>query len=150
MPRLKENVSHKKNDKIPTHISSNVAQKEIFDQNGNDKFVFISIKNIQYKYECLSDWSKNQIKQFWEFNNRVHKMKWQDVYASASKGKDKRGLAYTIIAREKYKSISFIKDLSKEIDMFELRVDEEIRVHGFRDKSIFYLCVLDRNHKITK
>jgi len=43
---------------------------------------------------------------------------------------------------------NFKKSLDDQIELFELRVDNEKRVHGFRMKSIFYLCWLDRGHKI--
>lgn len=76
-------------------------------------------------------------------------MTWQDVYATASKD-NKRGLAYTVIPREKYGKNEFIASLDKDITMFELRVDNEIRVHGYRMNATFYLCFLDRDHKICK
>ena len=84
---------------------------------------------------------------FWNFNQRLHKMTWQQVYATASKD-DKRGLAYTVIPREKYGTNEFISNLDKEITLFELRVDGEMRVHGYRMNATFYLCFLDREHKI--
>ena len=120
------------------------------EETGNDKLVFMSIKNIQSSCECFSKWTKDEMKKFWTFNESLHRKTWKDVYASASQGADKRGLAYTIIPRNKYEHISFMNNLSKDITLFELRVDNEMRVHGFRDKSIFYLCLLDREHKITK
>ncbi len=120
---------------------------DVFDKNGNSALVFISIKHIQPNYQCFSEWTKVELSKFWRFNNRLHNMTWQQVYATASKD-DKRGLAYTVIPREKYGSNEFVSSLDKEIKMFELRVDDEIRVHGFRMNATFYLCFLDREHKI--
>ena len=75
-------------------------------------------------------------------------MTWLDVFATASKGAKKRGLAYTVIPRSNYKGVAFIHNLSNDITMFELRVDDVMRVHGFREKQLFHLCVLDRSHSI--
>ena len=105
---------------------------------------------VQSTYQCFSDWSKTEMSKFWAFNDKLHKMTWNELYKSASKGKDKRGMAYTIMDRNLYKNMPFIKEISKDVTMFELRVDGEIRVHGFRSNSIFYLCLLDREHKISR
>lgn len=115
---------------------------------GNNDFVFISIKNIQHKFECFSTWTSVEMTKFWNFNEKLHKTTWQQVYDTASKGKDKRSFALTYIKRTKYNSIPFIQELSEEIKMFELRVDNKMRVHGFRVGNVFYLCILDREHKI--
>ncbi len=120
---------------------------ESFDKSGNNTLVFISIKNIQPNYQCFSDWTKSELSKFWKFNKRLHSMTWQQVYTTASK-EDKRGLAYTVIPREKYKPNEFVATLDKEIKMFELRIDGEMRVHGYRMNATFYLCFLDREHKI--
>ena len=132
------------------YISKNTdVNVDAFDRNGNNTFVFISIKNIQPNYECFSDWSKSELSKFWKFNKRLHNMTWQQVYATASK-EDKRGLAYTVIPRDKYGDNDFMATLDKEIKMFELRVDDEMRVHGYRMNATFFLCFLDREHKICK
>ncbi|MDE7117406.1 MAG: hypothetical protein K2O61_02045 [Bacteroidaceae bacterium] len=129
-------------------ISNNTdVNVDAFDKSGNNTLVFISIKNIQPQYQCFSDWNKTELSKFWEFNKQLHKMTWQQVYATASK-EDKRGLAYTVIPREKYGTNAFVSTLDKEIKMFELRVDNKIRVHGYRMNATFYLCFLDREHKI--
>lgn len=144
---------------MPKHIKKSTQQNrkyitnntdvniDAFDKNGNNALVFISIKNIQHNYQCFSHWSKVEMSKFWNFNKRLHNMTWQQVYATASKN-DKRGLAYTEIPREKYGANEFISNLDKEITLFELRVDGDMRVHGYRMNATFYLCFLDREHKI--
>ena len=146
MPRRINNQENKTRKYITNNTDVNV---DAFDKGGNNAFVFISIKNIQPNYQCFSDWTKAELSKFWKFNKRLHNMTWQQVYATASKD-DKRGLAYTIIPREKYGTNEFMSALDEEIKMFELRVDDEIRVHGYRMKATFYLCFLDREHKICK
>jgi hypothetical protein len=127
-----------------------IPEEEAFERKGDDKQVFISIKELQNSYQCFSKWTEKEMSKFWDFNRRLHQMTWQDVYDSANRGGDKRGLAYTTIPRKNYSLISHIQNLSKDIVMFELRIDAELRVHGYRNLSVFYLCVLDRDHKICK
>lgn len=136
---------------MPRHIkkSSGKARKYItnstdvnidaFDKEGNNATVFLSIKNIQHNYQCFSQWTKAEMSKFWKFNERLHQMNWQQVYATSGKDQ-KTGLAYTVIPREKYGANEFISQLDKEIKLFELRVDGEMRVHGYRMKATFFLC----------
>ena len=115
------------------------------EEDGNDKYVFLSLKNIQPQYQCFSDWDKTAMSKFWDFSRKLHQSTWTDIYRSAG-NKNKTGFAYTPIPLSKYHGLS---NLDKEVSMFELRVDDKIRVHGFRQHSIFHLCVLDKNHNIT-
>lgn len=141
------NLKYQKESK---KIKVNTAlSKEYTDQTGNDKYVFVSIKNLQYKHQCFSEWDKSDMNKFWAFNKKIHEMTWEQVLKTGGKN-NKTGIAYTPLPREKYNKIPFIKGLSKDICMFELRIDNKIRVHGFRINSIFYLCVLDKKHEITK
>jgi hypothetical protein len=132
------------------HLAPHVADTDIAGEGGNDKCVLVCIKNLQSNYECFSDWSKADMGKFWDFNDQLHQKTWQQVYESASTGANKRGLAYTVISRDNYERVSaFVRSLSPEIHLFELRVDERMRVHGYRQKSVFYLCLLDKDHRIT-
>ncbi len=126
---------------------SAIADKS-YEPNWDKETVILSLKYIQHEKECFSDWNKKEMSKFWDFNRRLHKMTWLDVYATANKGADKRGMAYTVIPRNNYKSVPFIQNLSPDIKMFELRVDNEIRVHGFREKQLFHLCLLDHSHAV--
>ena len=144
MPKRINNHQKKTGKFISKNTDVNV---DAFDKNGNNTLVFISIKNIQSNYQCFSEWTKSELSKFWKFNRRLHNMTWQQVYATASKD-DKRGLAYTVIPRDRYGTNEFVSSLDKEIKMFELRVDDEMRVHGYRMNATFYLCFLDREHNI--
>lgn len=143
---IKRKTSVDKNNLIKRN--TDVIEEEI-EQTGNDKRVFVSIKNIQHQYQCFSSWNKNDMNKFWAFNEKVHNMTWAQIFKTGGKNK-KTGIACTTIPRDRYKNIPFIKSLSKDISMIELRIDNKIRVHGFRINSVFYLCVLDKNHDITK
>lgn len=117
------------------------------DLEGNTSNVFVSLLHLQFNYQCFSDWTKHEMILFWNFNKEIHNKTWQDVYSSARK-QNKTGLAYTTLSKDKYPKSDFTKNLSKDITTFELRVNQKIRVHGFRNKNIFYLCWLDKNHDV--
>lgn len=148
--------NHKKVSLIPSNaasgktkfIDSEAASLDYFEKDGNSSSVLISFKHIQHEFQCFSDWSKSEMKDFWNFNAKLHEYTWQDVYATSRK-KNKTGFAYTEIPFKKYPGSEFKEKLSKDITLFELRVNQKIRVHGFRLKSVFFLCWLDRNHEIT-
>ncbi|WP_409286245.1 MAG6450 family protein [Pontibacter sp. G13] len=115
---------------------------------GNQANVFVSLRYVQDEYECFSDWEKVEMKNFWNFLRKVHDYTWQQVYNQAGK-RNKSGLAYTPLDRGLFKFSSFLENLSEDVQIFELRVSGKIRVHGFRVKSVFYICWLDREHRIT-
>ncbi|MES2388131.1 MAG: hypothetical protein V4543_09020 [Bacteroidota bacterium] len=116
---------------------------------GNDALAIVSIKLLQDDFQCFSDWSKSEMKAFWDFNRKVHQYSWKQIYSSASKQLgQKTGFAYTVIDRSSYPDSQFKKALTPETTFFELRVNGDMRVHGFRYKALFYLCWLDREHQI--
>lgn len=142
-------TSNASQEKETKYINKEATFLHDFEKEGNDVPVFLSLKHIQFDFQCFSEWEKQEMKEFWNFNKLLHNSKWQDVYATARK-KQKNGFAYTVIPIKKYPNPEFKEKLSKDITLFELRVNQKIRVHGFRDKSVFYLCWLDKNHQITE
>lgn len=127
------------NDALPEEID--------IEHTGNETKVILSIKYLQNGHQCFSDWSKVEMGKFWDFNKKLHNMTWRDVYSSARK-KEKTGMAFTKIPINNYPKSTFRSELSADITLFELRVDDCIRVHGFRDKRIFFMCWLDKDHII--
>jgi hypothetical protein len=137
-------------DKGALFIDKNVSLlSSDFAVEGNSAKVFLSLRFIQSNYQRFSEWDKMDMNCFWKFNKDIHEYTWQQVLNTSGK-KDKSGLAYTEIPKIKYPNPEFKNTLSNDITLFELRLSSKIRVHGFRHKSILYLCWLDRNHKITE
>ncbi|MGL5014811.1 MAG: MAG6450 family protein [Bacteroidales bacterium] len=119
--------------------------KNQVESDSDDAHVLMSIKYLQHDFQCFSDWESKEMKAFWGFNKKLHDHTWKQIYQTAS---TKKGLAYDKISYDKYPESDFKKELSKDHTLFELRVTDKARVHGFRIKGIFYLCWLDRNHEI--
>jgi hypothetical protein len=128
-------------------INKHALKLDEFSQEGNNAFVFLSLKYLQHKTQCFSDWPNSEMGAFWSFNKSIHQTTWQNVYASSGK-KNKTGLAYTKIEIKQYPKTVFSQSLSEDITLFELRLNQKMRVHGFRHKSVFYLCWLDREHNL--
>lgn len=133
--------------KKPKVSLSTIADKSS-EPDWNKEAVVLSLKYFQNEKQCFSDWNKKELSKFWDFNRRLHQMTWIQVYETAGKGANKRGMAYTVIPRRNYGGVAFIQSLSDDIKMFELRIDGEMRVHGFREKQLFHLCLLDWEHAI--
>jgi predicted O-linked N-acetylglucosamine transferase (SPINDLY family) len=145
---ISSNATQKK-DNTNKFIDKSALKLDEFSSEGNNANVFLSLKYTQHKTQCFSDWTNQEITIFWNFNETIHKTTWQNVYASARK-KNKTGLAYTTIEKKQYPKTAFSNNLSEDVTLFELRLNQKIRVHGFRHKSIFYLCWLDREHKLLE
>ncbi|MEB0262552.1 MULTISPECIES: hypothetical protein [unclassified Mucilaginibacter] len=135
------------NSATTNFIDKNAAVMQGWKKEGNIANIFLSIRFVQKDFECFSEWQKDEMGLFWDFNDRIHQSTWTQVYAQSGKT-DKSGLAITPIKKSQYPHNDFVKKLSQDVDLFELRVSQKIRVHGFRDGAILYLCFLDRNHKI--
>tara|TARA_R110002033_G_scaffold107028_2_gene153724 strand:+ start:1479 stop:1949 length:471 start_codon:yes stop_codon:yes gene_type:complete len=136
---------------IPIYINKDATS--LFDPNleGDSAFVFTSLRHVQNDFQCFSEWSKQEMKDFWAFNSSIHEKTWSLVHGTSTKNKrNKSGVAMTHMSTDLYPNSEFKKKLSPDITLFELRVTRKIRVHGFRDKSIFFICWLDKDHSICK
>ena len=144
---LNKNVA---SNKIPTSYINKDATKLIQNiENGDDSKAIISFLHLQNSYQCFSDWSKAEMNDFWNFYRKLHEYTWSQIYSTGRKN-NKNGVAYTIIPKKKYPNPEFKKTLSEDITLFELRISQKARAHGFRNKSVFYICWLDKNHDITE
>lgn len=148
---------HKGKSIIPQHdplkqIPGNFSNKDLIlqshKQGGNNATVLISLRFVHEEFECFSEWSKQDMKLFWNFNRSVHAYKWQHVIEQGGKAKKKVGFGYTKVAKNLYPEGGFISAFNPDVDFFEMRLGDKARVHGFRYDSIFYICWLDRNHNI--
>lgn len=143
---INKNVTNK--ESITKYINQNASKLLGNNENGDDSKVIISFLHVQNDFQCFSSWSKQEMNDFWNFYKKIHEYTWSQVYSTGRKSQ-KNGFAYTIIPASKYPNPEFKNQLSKDITLFELRISQKGRVHGFRDKSVMYICWLDRNHNIT-
>ena len=76
-------------------------------------------------------------------------MKWSDIYKSGGSLGSKTGVGYTPHGNPSdLPDNPDLKSFSPELSWFELRVDQQARVHGFRLADAFFLVFLDSKHAI--
>jgi len=115
---------------------------------------FVNLKYFRESFECFSAWQKDELKAFTDFIGSLRQRTWRQVLETSGKGENKTGLAYTPyeIATTKNGAEEQLKEVQKligdDITFFELRVNQKIRVHGFRAKAAFFLVLLDREHRV--
>jgi len=149
MARKKKKIASQVSEKkSPQRISKAAQLLKDVTQQGNDAYIFLSLRFVQHRYQCFSDWSKTEMNSFWDFNSRIHDYTWQQLYQMGGK-QQKTGFGYTAINRHQLPQSELVDVLSADVNFFELRVNQKIRVHGFRYQSVFYLCFLDKNHDLT-
>jgi hypothetical protein len=110
--------------------------------------------NLRYywpDHECFSSWDAAKLKAFSSFCRKLCQIKWIEIYRSGGKAGDKTGFGYTKhIDTSVLPENPELKTFSPDLTWFELRVDQEARVHGFRVKDAFFLVFLDQGHKIYR
>ena len=139
---------NKKKDNKLIYINKNAALLYGWQKEGDSANIFLSLRFVQFQFQCFSEWDKNEMRSFWAFSEKLHELTWERIFQQAGKGENKSGMGYTVIPRKKYPKSDFSKLIDPDSSIFELRVSQKARVHCFRDKSICYICWLDRNHQI--
>ena len=138
----------KKNDK--QYLNKNITQLDGWKNNDSNANILVSLRYVQNSFECFSSWSRDEMNLFWDFQERISNCTWREVYSTASKGAGKTGFAYTVTQKSDYSVVKSHGGLSADITLFELRLSEQARVHGFRHNALFYILWLDKDHRVFK
>lgn len=109
-------------------------------ESADEKNAYIALKYYDRSYECISEWNRNELKELSNKIELINKLTWSQVKANS-------GLRYKDVTDANKLPASKNK-LSDDITFCEIRITEKARIFGFRSNSIFFLCWLDRNHKI--
>lgn len=115
---------------------------------------YVALKYFNSECQCFSEWQSEELKAFSSFLDKLSERTWEQIYATASTKGGKNGLGYTKynvseVRGSKIKAAlqAVSEKISADINFFELRVDQEMRVHGFQSQSVFFLVALDRSHE---
>lgn len=107
-----------------------------------DEKAYIALKYFDKKYECFSEWDSDDLKNFSNTVDKINSLTWKEI-------KGHSGLRLKKIDNAKGIPNSAIKNqLSKDIMFYEIRISKKARIIGFRSNAVFFLCWLDRNHRI--
>jgi hypothetical protein len=133
--------------KIPKSIPTNTLTKKkdvlglaTDGENSDEKNAYIALKYYDKSYEDLSEWQREELKGLSNKIDLINKLTWSQVKRNSS-------LRYKDVSNANKLPVS--KNLlSEDITYCEMRITDKARIFGFRSNSIFFLCWLDRNHKI--
>lgn len=115
----------------------------------SDAKPYVNLKYYWPNHQCFSEWPKEKLRAFSDFCTKLGEMNWIQIFNSGGSLGKKTGFGYT-----KHDDPSVLPShpkldqISPEINWFELRVDGESRVHGFRAKDAFFLVFLDKDHDV--
>lgn len=151
------------NKLAPKNNSSLSLEDKIFDipklldtghrESSLQKTPYVVLKYFQTDWQCFSELTKEELKAFTAFIDLLSQITWKTVYESAGKGANKGSLGYTCYDHKAMKSgksqVDKVKSrLSEDIQFFELRVTQRMRVHGFQSQAAFFLVLLDKDHSV--
>lgn len=109
----------------------------------------VNLKYYQSNYECFSEWTSEELKDFTSFLDKLGQTDWINIFKSGGSVGNKSSFGLTYHKdKKKLPTAIFIEKISPDINFFELRVNQKARVHGFRCVHTFFLVWLDRNHQI--
>jgi len=135
-------------ERSPGRHGSNLEVAALGLDGGPEAMAYVALKYFQAAHQCFSEWTRDELRAFSEFNRKVSSQSWQQIYSSGGNGGSKGGLGYTAHDGGALPPVVFAGTLSEDIGWCELRVTQKARVHGFRAGQGFFLVFLDRNHEI--
>lgn len=138
----KINAKTKIDNKEIINIENKILGLSKFGDSSDDKNAYIALKYYDKNFECFSDWSTDELICFSNFIDKVNQLTWKQI-------RKHPGLCYKDIDNANKIPNNEIKEkISKDITFCEFRVSQKARVVGFRRNAVFFLCWLDRNHRI--
>lgn len=152
---IPQNASqNKSSSKVSNSINISLKEAEylgVNEQGTKDKDIkaYVNLKYFNQQHQCFSMWEDNKLKDFSTFVTKMTNITWEEIFNSGGSAGNKTGLGYTIHKdKKKLPNKGIIDHVSEDITLFELRVNREARVHGFRKQGAFFLVWLDKDHKI--
>jgi hypothetical protein len=85
---------------------------------------------------CLSDWQGQELKLLIDSFKKVEKLTWQEIFVD-------QGLKWE---RNKNIAIPLPNQLPKDTKLCSFRVNQKMRIYGYRAQELFYIVWFDKNH----
>lgn len=107
---------------------------------------YVALKYFDHGFECFSAWTPDELRLFSGFLTKLSGLTWEQVPKVQGLGFKAINLATIAAGRD---NLTRVRDkLSPDIGFVELRVNQRMRVHGFRVEDAFFLVLLDREHRL--
>lgn len=130
------------NEKDKIKIENTILGLSNYGDSSDNKKGYIALKYFDKNFECFSEWTPDELSCFSNFVDKINQLEWKEI-------KRHKGLAMKDIDNANGIPNNYIKEqISKDITFCEFRVTQKARVVGFRSNAVFFLCWLDRNHRI--
>jgi len=107
--------------------------------------VSISLKYYNSRSECWSDWQKADLKGFTKIIEMLSQQSVQQLKSRGANGTPKCRMHKGPSKTPGYKRPTTI---SEDIDLYEIGVTNQARIHGFFAGTVFFLVWLDRRHRV--
>lgn len=127
--RVSEKALEIKGDKAKI----NTSLKEI---NYNLRFGKFAFEFVCDNKCCLSDWQGMELRLLIDSFKKVEKLTWQQIFTDT-------GLKWE---RNKNIAIQLPSNLPEDIKLYSFRVNQKMRVYGYRAQEFFYIVWFDKNH----
>ena len=82
-------------DRTLQYLTEKDAEIFGFEKEGNNSPAYVYFKYYDHKHQCLSEWSKDELRSFTSFIEKLRNTSWTDIYKSGS-NQNKSGFGYTI------------------------------------------------------
>lgn len=138
----KINAKTKINNEDKIKIEKEIIGLANSGESSDNKQAYVALKYFDKNFECFSEWNSDELSCFSNFVDKINRLTWKEI-------KSHSGLQLKSIEKAQGLPNNDIKEkLSRDITFCEMRINQKARVVGFRRNSIFFLCWLDRNHRI--
>lgn len=127
------------NYKINNNVSAHSISIDANQTQNDDDCVHVNLRYFQPKQECFSDWQIKELKQFSQWVKKMSDRAVADVQGDTQ-------LCHAHVGKMK----ALPDEISRDAQIYSLKVTGKARVHGFFFGNNFFLIWLDRNHKILK
>jgi hypothetical protein len=106
--------------------------------------VSISLRYYQQRAECWSDWQQRDLKGFSKIIDLLRQQTVKEL-----QGRGEGGTPACKDHKAPCKVAGFVrpKDVSEDMQFYEIHVHGKARLHGFFVESVFFLVWLDRSHR---
>ena len=142
MKKINAKTTINKDNQERIKIQNRIMGLADYGDSSDNQKGYVALKYFDKNFECFSEWTADELVCFSNFIDKINRLEWKEI-------KKHSGLRYKNIDNANGIPDNDIKEkLSKDIIFCELRVTNKARVVGFRNNSVFFLCWLDRNHRI--
>ena len=125
-----------KKPKQPTFKVPFSALESTDDVDYNEMTPVFKFSNVDDNKWVLHEWQKPELKALIKCFKKMEKLSWKAIRMD------------TGLQMKKLKNIIPPPHISPDVELYEIRVNQEQRIHGYVYNNIFYIVWFDRDHSV--